>query len=162
TEAVRDRGLQILDIADVEVLAHRLPFARVGVIRAGSYDPVRRLPATDKRGIQIDPLVVGNGCASWLATPGVITALALSVPDFVRINRERINQTGLPFAPAARAYFDNDGPDILGVYAPWLVDLLPTARWIQLIFGFSLLFNAMACAHRFRLWRIDAGRVKIE
>jgi TRAP-type uncharacterized transport system substrate-binding protein len=162
TTAVHDRGLQILDLADAEALARRLPFARAGVIHAGSYDPVRQLPPTDKHVIQIDTLVVGNGCASWSATQGLITALGIQFPDFVRINRERGNQTGLPYAAAARAYFDNNGPDIVGVYAPWLVDLLPTARWIQLIFGLSLLFNAMGFAHRFRLWRIDAGRVGIE
>ncbi len=162
TEAVHDRGLQILDLAGAEVLAHRLPFARAGVIRAGSYDPVRQLPPTDKRVIQIDPLVVGNGCASWSATQGMITALTTQFPDFVRVNRERSNRTGLPFAPAAKAYIDNDGPDIVGVHAPWVVDLLPTASWIQLIFGFSILFNAMAFAHRYRLWRIDAKRVEIE
>ena len=161
-EAVNERGLQILDIAGAEVLAHRLPFARAGVIRAGNFDPIRQLPPEDKRVIQIDTLVVGNGCASWSATQGLITALSSQFPDFVRVNRERGNRTGLPFAPAARAYFDNDGPDIVGVHAPWIVDLMPTARWIQLIFGFSLLFNAMAFAHRFRLWRIDAKRVELE
>src|SRR4029077_5956929 len=31
-----------------------------------------------------------------------------------------------------------------------------------LIFAFSILFNAMAFAHRFRLWRIDARRVELE
>ncbi len=161
-DAVRDGKLQILDIADAEVLAHHLPYARAGVIRAGNYDPVHHLPPADKRVIQIDTLVVGNGCASWSVTQGLITALSVQFPDFVRINREHSNRTGLDFAPAARAYFDNDGPDVVGVHAPWLVDLLPTARWIQLIFGFSILFNAMAFAHRFRLWRIDARRVELE
>lgn len=112
--------------------------------------------------IQVDTLAIGNGCASWSATQGLITVLSAQFPDFVRVNRERVNRTGLPFAPAARAYFDNDGPDVVGVHAPWIVDLLPTASWIQLIFGFSILFNAMAFAHRFRLWRIDARRVNIE
>jgi hypothetical protein len=48
------------------------------------------------------------------------------------------------------------------VNCPWVVDLLPTASWLQLIFGLSLLFNAMSLWHRFRLWRIDAHRVRTE
>lgn len=159
---VRDRHLQIVNLVDAEVLARRLPFARAGVIRAGAYDPVGRLPPEDKHVIQIDTLVLGNGAAKWSATQGLITVLAAQFPDFVHLNRELGNRTALPLAPAARSYFESGGPDQVGVYAPWLVDLMPTARWVQLIFGFSLLFNAMAFAHRFRLWRIDAQRVSLE
>lgn len=161
-EAVRDRKLQILDLAGAEVLARRLPFARAGRIRAGLYDPIRMLPPEDKRVIQIDTLLVGNGCASWSATQGLITALTGLYPDFVRTNREQANRSGLPLSAAARAFYDNDGPDAVGVHAPWLVDIMPTATWLQLIFGFSILFNLMGLAHRFQLWRIDAKRVEIE
>lgn len=45
---------------------------------------------------------------------------------------------------------------------PWVVDLMPTARWLQLILGYTILNNAMAGWHHFRLWRIDAKRVRIE
>jgi TRAP-type uncharacterized transport system substrate-binding protein len=162
TEAIRDRGLQMVNIIDAEVLARRLPFARAGVIRAGTYDPVRRWPSEDKHVIQIDMLLIGNGRASWSATQRLITTLLTEFPDFVRRNREQSNRTGLPMAPAARAYFDNDGPDIVGVYVPWLVDLMPTARWVQLIFALSILFNVMAFWHRFRLWRLDVARVRLE
>lgn len=162
TEAVRDRKLQILDMAGAEVLAKRLPFARAGRVRAGLYDPVKMLPPEDKRVIQINTLVVGNGCASWSATQGLITALTGVFPDFVRTNREQSGRSGLPLAAAARSYYDNDGPDAVGVHAPWLVDIMPTATWLQLIFGFSILFNLMGLGHRFRLWRLDAKRVEIE
>lgn len=161
-DSVRGRGLQIVDIANTDVLSRRLSYARSGIIHAGTYDPVRQLPPTDKHVIQIDTLVVGNGRASWSETQGLITTLNTQYPDFVRINRERNNRTGLPMAAAAKSYFDNEGPDIVGVHAPWLVDIMPTARWIQLIFGFSILFNAMAFWHRFRLWRIDSQRVRLE
>ena len=36
------------------------------------------------------------------------------------------------------------------------------SRWVQLVFGFSMLFAAQALWHRFRLWRLDAARVAIE
>jgi hypothetical protein len=161
-EAVRERKLQIVDIAGADALAHRLPFARVGRITAGYYDPVRQLPPVDKRVIQVDALVIGNGCAKESVTQGVITAFVRVFPDFVRVNRERPNLTGLPIASAARSYYDNDGPDPVGAYAPWFIDIMPTARWLQALFLISLVFGAQAAWHRFRLWRIDARRVSIE
>jgi hypothetical protein len=45
---------------------------------------------------------------------------------------------------------------------PWVVDLMLTARWIQLILECTILNNAMAGWHQFRLWRIDAKRVRLE
>ena len=161
-QAVRDRKLQIVDIAGADSLAHRLPSARAGVIQAGYYDPVRGLPATDKHVIQVDTLLVGNGCARESATQGVITAFTRFFPDFVRVNREQANLTGLQYASAAQSYFDDQGPDRVGEYLPWLIDIMPTARWLQLIFVFSLLFGAQALWHRFRLWRLDGTRVRVE
>ena len=161
-QAVRDRKLQIADIPAADALAPRLPSARGGIIKAGYYDPVRELPPTDKRIIEIDTLIIGNGCARESVTQGVITALVRVFPNFVAVNRERPNLTGLEYAPAARSYFDNQGPDVVGEYVPWVIDIMPMARWVQLVFAFSLLFGAQAVWHRFRLWRLDARRVRIE
>ena len=161
-QAVRDRKLQIADIHAADALAHRLPSARGGIIKAGYYDPVRELPPTDKRIIEIDTLIIGNGCARESVTQGVITALVRVFPNFVAVNRERPNLTGLEYAPTARSYFDNQGPDVVGEYVPWVIDIMPMARWVQLVFAFSLLFGAQAVWHRFRLWRLDARRVRIE
>jgi TRAP-type uncharacterized transport system substrate-binding protein len=161
-QAVRDRKLQIVDIASADSLAHRLPSARAGFIRAGYYEPVRGLPPTDKRVIQVDTLLVGNGCAHEAVTQGVITAFTRVFPDLVRVNREQPNLTGLQYASAAQSYYDDQGPDRVGEYLPWLIDIMPTARWLQLIFVFSMLFGAQALWHRFRLWRLDGARVSIE
>ena len=133
-QAVRDRKLQIVDISVAEALARRLPSARGGTIKAGYYDPVRQLPPTDKRIIEIDTLVIGNGCARESVTQGVITALQRVFPNFVTVNREQANLTGLEYASAARSYLDNQGPDPVGEYVPWVIDIMPTARWVQLIF----------------------------
>ncbi len=162
TEAVRDRKLQILNIPEASALAHVVPFTRVGSIGAGQYDYVRRLPPEDKQVLNVDTLVVGNGCASGSTTQGIITALAAVFPSFVRKNRETANLTGLPLAKAARSYYDSEGPDLVGEYLPWIIDIMPTATWIQLALAFSVLFNGMALWHRSRLWRIDADRVGIE
>ena len=70
--------------------------------------------------------------------------------------------TDCPYASAARTYYENEGPDTVGAYVPWFIDIMPTARWLQAIFLISLLFGAQAAWHRFRLWRIDARRVVIE
>ena len=161
-QAVRDRKLQIVDISAADALAQGLPSAHGGIIKAGYYDPVRELPPKDKRIIELDTLVIGNGCAHASVTQGVITAFTRVFPSFVAVNRERPNLTGLEYASAARSYFDNQGPDIVGEYVPWVIDVMPTARWVQVVFVFSLLFGAQALWHRFRLWRIDARRVNIE
>ena len=39
---------------------------------------------------------------------------------------------------------------------------MPQPTWIQLGVAFSVLFAGMALWHRYRLWRIDVNRVKIE
>jgi TRAP-type uncharacterized transport system substrate-binding protein len=161
-EAVRERGLQILSLPNAEALARRLPFKRVGRIVAGQYDPVRVLPREAKDVLEVDTLIVGNRCARRSATKGFITVLATVFPDFVHYNRDTPNRTGLPLAPAARSYFDDDGPDILSVHAPWVADIMPAASWVQLILAVSLLLNAKSMWHRFRLRRIHANRRRTE
>ena len=161
-DAVRRRKLQILSIPDAASLARRLPFARVGQIEAVRYDYVRKVPGENKQVLHVDTLVVGNGCASHSVTQGLMTAIAEVFPTFVRHNRDGANLTGMPLSKAARSYFDDQGPDLVGEYAPWIVDILPTATWVQLILGISILFGAMAVWHRFRLWRLDVARVNIE
>jgi hypothetical protein len=161
-DAVRKRGLQVLGLPEAAALARRLPFARVGTIEAGQYSYPGRLPPEDKRVLQVDALLVGNGCASLSQTQGLMTAVAEVFPTFVRHNRGQPNQTGLPMPRVAKSFFDDEGPDLLGQYAPWLVDIMPTATWLQLVVGFSMLFSGMALANRFRLWRLDAQRVEIE
>ena len=161
-DAVRNRRIEVADIVGAEAIAHRLPSARAGVIKAGYYDPVRQLPPTDKRVIDVDTLVVGNRCARPSVTQGLITALTRVYPTVVRVNREELNLTDLPYAPAAQDYYDAQGPDVVGEHVPWVNDIMSTARWLQLVFAFSLLFGAQALWHRYRLWRIDARRVGIE
>ena len=161
-EALGDRKLQILSLPRAEAVASGMPFLRLGRIEAGHYDPVAAVPPTDKTVLQVDTLILGNGCASRSATQGLITILADLYPVFLKHNRDTPNLTGLPWATAARTYYDGGGPDLVGLYAPWVVDVMPTASWVQLALGISVLFNAMGALNRFRLWRLDADRVVIE
>ena len=65
-------------------------------------------------------------------------------------------------ATVAKTFYDDEGPNLLGEYVPWAEDIMPLPAWIQLGIALSVLFSAMAFLHRFRLWRVDARRVKIE
>jgi TRAP-type uncharacterized transport system substrate-binding protein len=161
-DAVRDGKLQILGLPRADAVASGLPFLRVGRIEAGHYDPIASVPPTDKAVLEVDTLLVGNGCASRSATQGLITVLSDLDPLFLKHNKETANLTGLPWSSVARSYYDSGAPDVVGVYAPWVVDIMPTASWVQLALGLSLLLNVMGGINRFRLWRLDADRVAIE
>jgi hypothetical protein len=160
--AVTQRNLDILQLPDVESLARHLHFARVGVIAAGQMDYVRKLPRKDKKVLQLDALIISNGCASDGVTQGFMAAVTEVYPTFVRHNKGQTNLTGLPLATVATNFYNAEGPDLLGKYAPWAVDIMPLPTWIQLGVAFSILFSGMGLWHRFRLWRVDANRVKIE
>jgi len=160
--ALRDRRLQILSLPRAEALASGLPFLRKARIEAGHYDPVRALPPTDKTVLQVDTLILGNGCASRSATQSLIGVFSDLDPLFLKDNRETPNLSGLPYASVAHTYYETGGPDLVGVYAPWVVDIMPTASWVQLALAVSILFNAIGALNRYRLYRLDAARVRIE
>ena len=160
--AVRDEGLQIANLAHLDVLARRLPHVRSGRIGAGQYEPVKVLPAEDKRVLRVETIVLGNHCASRSATIDLLAVLSHRFPELMRHNKETPNTTGLELSATAQGFFDHGGPEMADEYAPWLVDVMPPANWAYIVAGVSLLFNAMSAAHRFRLWRIDDARVKLE
>lgn len=160
--AITKRKLDILELPDVESLARHLRFARVGIIAAGQMDYVHKLPHKDKRVLQLDALIVSNGCAPDGVVQGFLAAVAEVFPTFIRHNKGQPNVTGLPMSSVAQNFYSAEGPDLLGKYAPWAVNIMPQPTWIQLGVAFSVLFSGMALWHRFRLWRIDANRVKIE
>jgi hypothetical protein len=161
-DAIRDKGLQIAGFAHTSGVARRLPHLRTGHIDAGIYDAVRGLPAADKEVMRVETLLVGNGCAGRTQTVDLLSVLAQQFPDFVRHNKDTENTTSLPTAAVAQEFFDNGGPQLADLYVPWLVDVMPPANWAYVVMGVSLLFNAMGFGHRFRLWRIDAARVRLE
>jgi TRAP-type uncharacterized transport system substrate-binding protein len=161
-EWVGKRGLQIASFASLQAVARRMPHLRAGHVGAGNYDAVRVLPRADKAVMKVETVVVGNGCAGRIATMDLLTTLTAALPDLVRHNKDTPNLTGLPLAPAATDFFANEGPHAVDEYLPWLVDLMPPANWVYIVTALSILFNAMGAGHRFRLWRIDAARVRLE
>jgi TRAP-type uncharacterized transport system substrate-binding protein len=162
SDAVVRRNLDILAMPNTDSLARRLPFARPGRIEAGQLDYVRQLPRVDKPLLQIDTLIVGNGCARPGVTQGLLAATAELMPTFVKHNKGEPNLSGLPMADVAQNFFKDEGADALGTYAPWAVNIMPLPTWLQIGVAISVLFSAMGMAHRFRLWRVDADRVKLE
>jgi TRAP-type uncharacterized transport system substrate-binding protein len=162
SSAVKSGRLQIAGLAHLDIVARRIPRLRTGRIGAGQYDGIRVLPAEDKRVLRVDTLVVGNGCESRSATIDLLALLSERFPDFIRNNKDTPNATGLELASASKSFFERGGPEIADEYVPWLVDFMPPANWAYIVMGVSILFNAMNAGHRFRLWRIDDARVKLE
>lgn len=160
--AVRDRGLQIAGFSHVDVVARRFPFLSHGRIGAGQFDGVRLLPPVDKRVLRLETLVVGNGCARRSQVLGLMTLLAQSFPDFARHNRETPNQSGFELADAAKGFIEHDGTETIDTYFPRLGDVMPPSNWVHVVMGVSVLFNVMGFGNRFRLWRVDAARVKAD
>ena len=161
-EWVGHRGLELASLASTHAVARRLSHLRTGQVGAGNYDAVRGLPPTEKTVMKVETLLVGNGCAGRVATMDLLATVASVFPDFIRHNRDTPNVTGLPLSPAASDFFASGGPEAADQYVPWLVDVMPPANWVYVVTAVSVLFNAMGAGHRFRLWRIDAARVKLE
>jgi TRAP-type uncharacterized transport system substrate-binding protein len=161
-EWVGKRGLQIASLSNAEAVARRLPHLKTTRIVAGAYDAVRPLPASDKTVMSVETVILGNRCAGRVATIDLLGAVAAEFPDFIRHNKQTSNTTGLAESSVSAEYFANEGPELADEYVPWLVDVMPPANWAYVVMAVSLLFNAMGAGHRFRLWRIDAARVKLE
>lgn len=160
--AVRERGLQIVGLPNVDVVARRFPFLRKGRIGAGQYDPVKMLPPTDKQVLRVNTLVIKNRCPRRSQVVGLVSVLAAEHYDFIRHNKESRSNTGLELTTAAKEYYERGGPEVADEYLPRLGDVMPPSSWIQLVMGVSVLFNLMGMGNRFALWRIDAARVRSE
>jgi TRAP-type uncharacterized transport system substrate-binding protein len=162
TKAVREGRLQIAGLSNLDVVARRLPHFRTGRIGAGQYQAVKVLPAEDKRVLRVETLVVGNGCAGRSATIDLLSLLGARFPDFLRHNKDTPNATGLELTSSSKGFFEHGGPELADEFVPWLVDIMPPANWAYIVMAVSVLFNIMNAGHRFRLWRIDDARVKLE
>jgi hypothetical protein len=90
--------------------------------------------------------------------------LNAELPGFIQSNPPKyINTaTALPLASSAREFFIEGEPEIADVYFPWLVNLMSPVYWVYLVMAATVLFNALKGYSRFRLWRIDAARERLE
>src|SRR5262245_61082120 len=161
---IRQHGLDIASPQDFPALIARYPWLSLGRIPAGRYDVVRPLPAVDKQIARLGTLVIVGPCAQRADRIALLMLLAAELPGFVRGNppSSTSSATVLPLAPEAHQFFLTGEPEIADRYFPWLVNLMSPAYWVYLVMAVTILFNVLKAFSRFRLWRIDATREKLE
>jgi len=125
---------------------------------------VRPIPAVDKQIARLGTLVIASPCAQRADRSAVLMLLGAELPGFVRGNPPSFTAptTVLPLAPEAHQFFLTGEPEIADRYFPWLVNLMSPSYWVYLVMAVTILFNALKAFSRFRLWRIDAAREKLE
>jgi TRAP-type uncharacterized transport system substrate-binding protein len=157
-------GLDIVSPRDLEGLIARYPWLSLGLIPAGRYDVVRPIPAVDKQIAHLGTLLIASACAQRADRVALLMLLGAELPGFVRGNppSSTSSATILPLAPEAHQFFLSGEPEIADRYFPWLVNLMSPAYWVYLFMAVTILFNALKAFSRFRLWRIDAAREKLE
>ncbi len=159
---IQDYDLDIATFRDAEGLVARHPWLSLGHIPEGRYDLVRPTPSVDKPVARVDTLVVVNQCTRRAERVALLMLLSAELPGFVQANPPKYSATALPLATEARQYFIKGEPEFADLYFPWLVNLMSPAYWVYLVMAVTILFNALKAISRFRLWRIDATRVRLE
>jgi TRAP-type uncharacterized transport system substrate-binding protein len=161
---IRRYGLDIVSPQDLQGLVGRYSWLSLGRIPAGRYDLVHPIPAIDKQVVRLKTLLIASPCAQRADRIALLMLTAAELPGFVRSNPPGPTSpaTVLPLAPEARQFFLTGEPEIADRYFPWLVNLMSPAYWVYLFMALTVLFNALKGFSRFRLWRIDATREKLE
>jgi TRAP-type uncharacterized transport system substrate-binding protein len=161
---IHQYGLDIVAPQDLQGLIARYPWLSLGQIPVGRYDLVHPIPAVEKQVAHLGTLVVANPCAKRADRITLLMLLAAELPGFVRSNPPSATgaATVLPLAPEAQQFFRTGEPELADRYFPWLVNLMSPAYWIYLAMAVTVLFNMMNSYSRFRLWRLDAARERIE
>src|SRR5262249_46796335 len=136
----------------------------LGQIPAGRYDLVRPVPATAKQTARVGTLLIASPCAPRADRIALLMLVGAELPGFVRSNPPSATNsaTVLPLAPEAHQFFLTGEPEVADRYFPWLVKLMSPAYRVYLVMAVTVLFNALKAFSRFRLWRIDAAREKLE
>jgi TRAP transporter TAXI family solute receptor len=163
-DVIRQHNLDVVSPQDLQGLIARYPWLSIGSIPAGRYDLVRSLPAADKPIAQLATLLVTSSCAQRADRVALLMLVAAELPGFTRGNppTSTSSATALRLAPSAQQFFLTGEPEIADRYFPWLMNLLSPAYWVYLFMAATVLFNGMKAYSRFRLWRIDATREKLE
>jgi hypothetical protein len=120
------------------------------------------LPPEDRQLLRVDTLLVTNGCASRAQTVAMLSALDELMPGLIEHNRKKGESTFFPSDRTAKSFFTNQGPELADQHVPWLVDIMPPSNWVYVMMTVSVIFNLMGVGNRFRLWRIDVARVRLE
>jgi len=161
---IRQHRLDIVAPQDLEGLIARHPWLSLGSIPAGRYDLLRHIPAGEKQVARLKTLLIAGPCAHRADRIALLMLVAAELPGFVRGNppNSTSSATALPLAPEAHQFFRTGEPELADRYFPWLVNLMSPAYWVYLVMAVTILFNLLTAFSRFRLWRIDATREKLE
>ncbi|HEY7242909.1 MAG TPA: TAXI family TRAP transporter solute-binding subunit [Xanthobacteraceae bacterium] len=163
-DVMRRYDLDIVSPQDLQGLIARYPWLSLGRIPAGRYDLVRSIPAADKQIAQVGTLLVSSPCAQRADRVALLMLVAAELPGFIRSNPpiSTSSATALTLAPSAHQFFLSGEPEMADRYFPWLVNLMSPAYWVYLFMAATVLFNGLKAFSRYRLWRIDAAREKLE
>lgn len=161
---IRQYGLDIIDLQDLQGLVSHHPWLSLGRIPQGRYDLVRQIPPHDKVVAQVNTLVVTSPCARRASRIELLALLSAELPRFVRSNppSSTSSATKLPLSLEARQFFLTGEPEFTDRYFPWLVNIMSPAYWLYLIMALTAILNGLKGLSRFWLWRLDAAREKLE
>jgi TRAP-type uncharacterized transport system substrate-binding protein len=160
--AILQDKMQFATFNQADSFAKRIPYLRTSYIREGYYDPINNIPASNRKVLKLDTMLLCKAGTPRSRIIGLLTVLLEVQPDLIIFNNTIPNMTGVAYAPAAKDYFTNQGPEVFDRYAPRLMDFMPLGNIVQLLMVISVLFNVLNLGNRFSLWRIDANRVGIE
>jgi TRAP-type uncharacterized transport system substrate-binding protein len=163
-EVIRKYGLDVVSPQDMQGLIARHPWLSVGRIPAGRYDLVRSIPASDKLTAQLATLLVASPCARRADRVAMLMLVSAELPGFTRSNPPSATSSAtlVRLAPSAHQFFLTGEPELADRYFPWLVNLMSPAYWVYLFMAATVLFNGLRAFSRYRLWRLDAAREKLE
>ena len=161
---IRQYKLDVVELQEFPGLVARYPWLSLGRVPQGRYDLVQRIPPNDKVVPQINTLVVTSPCAKRADRIELLALLSAELPKFVRSNppSSTSSATKLSLSPEAKQFFLTGEPEFADRYFPWLVDVMSPVYWVYLVMAVTALFNGLKGLTRFRLWRIDAAREKLE
>jgi len=161
---VNKYSLDVVSPIDIEGLVARERWLRLGKIPVGFYDVTQPSPAADRVVAQVDTLVMANSCVHRAERIALLVLLSEEFPSFIRSNPPPAakSQDEAPLAEEARAFFAAGGPELADRYFPSLVNLMSPAYWIYLFMATTIVIKTTDTYSRFRLWRIDANRERLE
>ena len=161
---IRQYNLDLVALQDIQGLVARYPWLSLGRIPRGRYDLLRPVPTMETQVARLGTLLIASPCAPRADRIALLMLVGAELPGFVRGNppSATASVTALPLAREAHQFLLTGEPQIADRYFPWLVNLMSPAYWVYLVMAVTVLFNMMNGFSRFRLWRIDAAREKLE
>ena len=161
---IRNYNLDLVELNDLSGLVDRYRWLSLGRIPAGRFSLVPPIPETDKLTPQVNTLLIASSCAKRADRIAFLSLLSAEIPDFIKSNPPAWTSSAatVPLAPEARQFFATGEMQFADRYFPWAVNLMSPVYWVYLLMAATALFNGMRGLSRFRLWRIDAAREKLE